>query len=130
MLRQILTLALCACSSHSAAYAFDARAVSTLKRLDPETRLIQACDLAAMNRINRDRNSYKPDRVMLDHLAPPVKKQDTVQGKGGVLRSRGDWYHLSFTCRASPDRLRVLSFSYEVGSKIPREDWDRLNLFP
>jgi hypothetical protein len=131
VLKRTVLLALCLWGAAiSTADAFDRRAKATLLRLDPETRQVQACDLAAMERINKDRNPYHPDRVMLDYLAPPKKNDDLLQGSGAVFRSRGSWYRLSFKCKTSKDRMSVLSFSYTVGSKIDRADWDRLNLFP
>ena len=121
----VLTVAL-----STPASAFDMRAVATLKRMDPETRLVQVCDLAAMERISKDRNAFKPDRVMLDQLSPPRRKGESLQGTGGVFRSNGEWYHLSFKCAASEDRLKVLSFSYQVGARIERDAWEKMNLFP
>jgi hypothetical protein len=114
----------------SQASAFDHRTESVLKRLDPETRLIQACNMEAMRRIDRDPSSFHPDRVMIDQIETPKLSTSVLRGTGGVLRSGGEWYHLSFTCKASADRLTIVSFDYKVGAKIDRDDWDELGLFP
>lgn len=112
------------------ALAADHRTVAMLKRLDPETRLIQVCNLEAMQRINRDANRFHPERVMIDQIAAPSASKDILQGSGGVFRSGGEWYHLSFKCKATADHLTVLSFDYKVGAKIDRSQWDELGLFP
>jgi len=38
-------------------------------------------------------------------------------------RSRGKWYALSYTCTAEPDHLKVQSFHYKTGDKIPQAKW-------
>ena len=101
-----------------------------LKRLDPETRLIQVCNMEAMRRIDRDANSFHPDRVMIDQIAAPGLNSSALKGSGGVFRSGGEWYQFSFTCKATADHLTVLSLDYKVGAKIDRDQWDELGLFP
>jgi hypothetical protein len=100
-----------------------------LKRIDPADRLEQICDYAAASRIGRDRNPYHPDRAVLDSISPPKIVGDTVQGTGGAFRSGGQWYQFSFTCKTTPDRLKILSFDYRVGEKIPEEKWDGYGLW-
>lgn len=114
----------------SPAAAFDHRTETMLKRLDPETRLIQACNMEAMRRIDHDSNPFHPDRVLIDQIEAPSLSKSVLRGSGGVLRSRGEWYHLSFTCKATADHLTILSFDYKIGDKIDRDEWDELGLFP
>lgn len=128
--RYLPILAALAAGAPSATHAFDRQTQAMLKRLDPDTRVIQACDLEAMRRIDRDPNRFHPERVAIDQIAPPSRNGRVLQGTGGVFRSGGDWYQLSFMCRTSDDGLSVLSFSYEIGPKIDRSRWDELNLYP
>ena len=117
-------------ASMGTAAAFDRQVEAILKRLDPEARWVQACNIEAMERIDRDPGPFSPDRVMIDHLASPTRRGNVLQGSGGVFRSKGQWYHLSYTCEAAPDRLKVLSFRYRVGALIPKSQWEELSLFP
>lgn len=110
--------------------AIDAALRKSLEELDPETRFVQVCDLAAMDKLAKDQHRYRPEHAMVDYLARPKKNGDTLEGKGAVFRSRGDWYHFSFRCTTSDDHFEVLSFRYEVGAKISRDQWDELSLFP
>jgi hypothetical protein len=100
-----------------------------LQRIDPSERLEQVCEYAALTRIGRDKNQYRPDRVVIQAISPPKVKGDKMSGSGAALRSKGKWYQFDFTCQAAPDRLKVLSFSYDVGDEIPEEQWDKLGLW-
>jgi len=110
--------------------AVDASLKKSLGKLDPQTRFVQVCDLAAMDKLAKDKRRFRPEHAMIDYLARPKQTGDTLEGKGAVFRSGGDWYHFSFRCTTSDDRFAVLSFRYEVGAKISRDKWDELGLFP
>jgi hypothetical protein len=127
MIRLVLTLSALMMTPVSAAN--DARFEAILKRLDPSERLEQICDYAAMKYINRDKNPYRPDRAVIESIAPAHVRGDTVRGEGGAFRSKGEWYQFSFTCQTSPDRLKVLSFDYKIGAKIPESKWDDYGLW-
>jgi hypothetical protein len=101
-----------------------------LRRLEPQTRFQQVCDLEAMKRIAKDESKpYKPDRATTDAVSPPSVVETTMQGTGGAFRSRGKWYQFSFTCRSSADYMKVLSFTYQLGALIPEEKWEEYGLF-
>ena len=100
-----------------------------LKRIDPSQRLEQVCEYAALTKIAKDKNPYHPDRVVVDSLSPAKTTGDNLSGSGAALRSKGRWYQFEFKCQATPDRLQVTSFSYQVGAPIPEDDWDRLGLW-
>jgi hypothetical protein len=100
-----------------------------LKRLDPATRLEQVCDAAAMKQIARDHREFRIDRSVVSAIVEPRVKGDTLSGKGAAFRSKGKWYQYSFTCQATPDRLRVLSFEYKLGDEIPEAQWSQHGLY-
>lgn len=108
----------------------DARLTRSLMRLDPGQRFQQICDVAAMKAIAHGEHGMRPDRAMLDAVSSVRQSGDTLTGEGGVIRSKGKWLHISFTCIASPDRLAVLSFDYKLGDEIPENDWERYSLWP
>lgn len=109
--------------------AMDTRFAASLKRLDPQTRLEQVCDLEAMSRIDRDASPHHPDRAKTDVLSHPRHAGHTVTGTGGAFRSKGKWYAFSFTCKGTPDHMKVLSFSYRIGDAIPESKWAALGLW-
>lgn len=128
MIRLVLTLSAMMMTTPVSA-ANDARFEAILKRLDPSERLEQVCDYAAVKYINRDKSPYRPDRAVIESIAPAHVRGDLVRGEGGAFRSKGEWYRFSFTCQASPDRLKVLSFDYKIGEKIPESKWDDYGLW-
>ncbi len=100
-----------------------------LKRLDPATRLEQLCDAEAMKQIAQDHREFRVDRSVVSALAEPRVKGNTLVGNGAAFRSKGKWYQYAFTCHATPDRLRVISFEYKLGDEIPETQWSKHGLY-
>ena len=113
----------------TAAGAADSRFIASLSKLDPQTRLEQVCDLEAVNHIGKAEKLPRPDRAKANVITAPWIHGDMIEGTGGAFRSGGKWYAFSFTCKGSPDHLRVLSFTYKVGALIPKEKWPEYGLW-
>jgi hypothetical protein len=128
MMRFLLALTI-SCLTSVASLAADNRVTAMLRGLDPATRFEQACGSEAMNRIKKEAAPYRPDRAVTDAVTEAKVKGDTMEGSGGAFRSGGKWYQFSFTCKASPDRMNVVSFSYKIGSAIPEEKWEAYGLW-
>jgi len=109
--------------------AADSHIEEMLKRIDPSDRLEQVCDYAAAESIGRGHTGFHPDRAVIDSVSPPQITGDTVKGNGGAFRSGGQWYQFSFTCKTTPDRLKILSFDFRIGDKIPEDKWDAFGLW-
>ncbi len=69
------------------------------------------------------------DPAKSDVTSHPQHRGDTVKGTGGAFRSKGQWYAFSFTCKGTPDHLKVLSFSYKIGPRIPETKWASYGLW-
>lgn len=113
----------------SPAVALDGRLKAGLLKLDPDTRLEQRCDAEALERIARDGNPYKPDRVVAYAIKTPKMQGDTIESPGAAFRAKGQWYRLSYSCRTADDRMQVLSFYYTIGDRIAENDWPKYNLW-
>ena len=111
------------------AVAAETRFERELKMLSPGERLVQVCDFTAMQQIGAARNGLRPDRAVGDALAQTVVKQDSIEAKGAAFRSHGKWYALSYTCTATPDHMKVVSFDYKVGPAIPEDKWASYGLW-
>lgn len=120
-----LALALASTSS----FALEKRVEDSLRRLEPETRFHQLCDIETMRRIQAEGGRLHPDRMVMDAQRDVDLRGDTITGTGAAIRSAGQWYRLSFVCRASPDRMKILELNYRVGSAIPQEDWETYGLW-
>jgi hypothetical protein len=116
------------CMIGASAVAGDSRAAAMLRGLDPATRFEQACGMEAMSRIKKEA-AYHPERAVTDAVAAAKVAGDTMEGSGGAFRSGGKWYQFSFTCKASPDRMSILSFTYKIGAAIPEAKWDSYGLW-
>jgi hypothetical protein len=124
-----LALLVLAASSAAASDRRQKQLEFQLKRLDPQTRLEQVCDVEAMRRIAKDHKEFRIDRSVAGAIEEPRVNGDTITGKGAAFRSKGKWYRYAFTCEASPDRLRVLSFEYKLGDEIPEQQWSKHGLY-
>lgn len=98
-------------------------------QLDPQTRMIQVCDLSGLQAFARDKSIKAADRVRVDALAPPKVKGNVITGSGGALRSGGHWIGFSFTCEVAADRMRATAFRYVIGQPIPPDRWQKYNLW-
>jgi hypothetical protein len=107
----------------------DTRLMTMLRGLDPATRFDQACGSEAMFRIKKEVTNYRPDRAVTSAVSEVKVQGDTMEGAGGAFRSRGKWYQFSFTCKASPDHMKVTFFSYKIGTAIPEAKWDEYGLW-
>lgn len=112
------------------AHAIDARLEAGLLKLDPETRLEQRCDMEVLDRIAKDDDHFHPDRVVAYATQEPKMEGDEIRTKGGAFRSGGEWYHVAYRCRTAPDHMEVLSLRYQIGGRIPQDEWEQYNLYP
>lgn len=107
----------------------DNRFERSLRRLSPGERLVQLCDYTAMQHIRHGKDHYRPDRAVADARSDVTIDKNTVRAKGGAFRSERKWYALSYTCTASPDNMKVLSFKYKIGPEIPQSQWAAYRLW-
>ncbi|WP_244487902.1 DUF930 domain-containing protein [Aminobacter sp. DSM 101952] len=68
--------------------------------------------------------SYSPDLVPL----VPLKRGNVLDVPEAAFRTRTAWHGLSFRCEVDTDATTILSLSFRVGARIPRDQWARLGL--
>jgi hypothetical protein len=130
MNRLLPSIILAAAVIPAAAFAANSKRLDQqLRKLDPQTRLEQICDIEAMRQIKRDSNPFKPDRAVLAATADPKTSGNTIHGTGGAFRSKGKWYGFTYKCEADSDRMKVLSFEYTLGEAIPEDQWAKAGLW-
>lgn len=101
-----------------------------LMKLDPQTRFEQRCNGRVAGLSTREHKGFNTDEVVAYAFADSTLKGTVVTAPGAALRSRGRWYHVSYTCKVSPDGLNVESFEYKLGDEVPREQWAEHYLVP
>lgn len=110
------------------AYAGNTRFERSLRALAPSARLEQICDYTAMAKI-RSAGDYRPDRAVGYAISEGKVTDNTLVADGAAFRSRKKWYRLTYTCKTTPDRMKVLSFDFKIGSEIPEEKWSAYGLW-
>ncbi|MEI9916396.1 MAG: DUF930 domain-containing protein [Methylovirgula sp.] len=106
----------------------DERLNRELLQLDPKTRIEQTCDAEVMFQIHRNQMP-DVDKVIAYTFGDPIFGENSVAAPGAVFRSRGRWYHLSYTCQTGPKHLDAHSLRYEIGPMIPRAEWGKYFLY-
>jgi hypothetical protein len=95
-----------------------ARARDAIKKLPPEKRLSQTCNIEAIGQLGNAGKGYNPDALVADALAKPVMADSSFTVVGGAFRSDGKWRAISYDCALSKDLGSVTSFSYRVGGDV------------
>jgi hypothetical protein len=93
-----------------------------------DERMVQLCNLEAMDQIRRWRTDYQPERVVPYATAREKITGTTIAANGAAFRSRRNWYGLKFRCQLAGDGESVVGFEFLVGDLVPREKWDELGL--
>ena len=111
-------------------FAITPRMISSLKQMDPQTRLEQRCDIAALETIAHDSKRFKPDKVIAYAFSDPKFGKNSVTATGAAFRSGGEWRKLSYVCKTAADHIEMKSFDYQIGDVVPRKNWDAHYLVP
>ncbi|WP_232375794.1 DUF930 domain-containing protein [Mesorhizobium comanense] len=104
------------------------QARADLKTFASDERMVQLCDLEAMDQIRRWRADFQPERVVPYATAEEKITGTTIAADGAAFRSRRNWYGLKFRCQLAGDGESVVGFEFLVGDLVPREKWDELGL--
>lgn len=93
-----------------------------------EERMVQLCNLEALDQIRKWKAEFQPEQVAPYATADETVKGTPIKAEGAAFRSRGKWYALKFNCELARDGESVVGFEFLVGGQIPRERWDELGL--
>lgn len=116
--------------SAGAAAAVEPRILRELMALTPQERMEQRCDIEAMDRIRSEQKGLSPDKVIAYTFADTEISGAKLKATGAAFRSKGEWYRLRFKCETGgPERVSIKSFDYQIGTMVPRKDWQRYYLY-
>jgi hypothetical protein len=99
-----------------------ARATTAMDGVPRDQRVAKLCASALQQKLVAA--AYSPNLVPLI----PLKMGNVLDIPDAAFRMRSTWYNLSFRCEVDTDATRVSSFSFDVGTAIPPEEWKRLGL--
>lgn len=105
-----------------------AKGRKALGQLAPSERIVELCNIEAMEQVHLWKAALKPDFLVAYAMADTELSGQKLRADGGAFRSKRRWYTIGFTCEVTPDLKQVLSFAFAVGSEIPKSDWADHNL--
>jgi hypothetical protein len=95
-----------------------------MRKLDVVERAHQACAIKGVDTLRRDERLPGADRLKTGIVGAAVVDGSVVTAEDGATRAKGRWYALKFTCTVTSDRMKAVSFTYELGREIPETKWD------
>ena len=105
-----------------------AKARKTLGQLVPSERIVQLCNIEAMEQVHLWKAALKPDFLVAYAMADTELSGQKLKADGAAFRSKSRWYNIGFTCEVTPDLKQVVSFAFTVGSEIGKSEWADHNL--
>lgn len=104
--------------------------VETMKNLAPNERAEQRCNAKALGVITREQKGFRPDEIIAYAFADIAIDKGQVLARGAAFRNHGEWYRLSYQCQTADEGLSIASFSYTIGSRVPKDQWAEHYLVP
>jgi hypothetical protein len=95
-----------------------ASAREAIKKLPPQKRLVQTCNIEAIAQIGQASSRYQPDAIVADAFAPTQPSGNTFKVTAGAFRSGKKWYAVSYDCTLSKDLSKVQSLSFRIGGEV------------
>lgn len=117
-------------SSHILADPRSRRALEGLRQLATAERIVQLCNVEAMEQVHRWKAEFLPDFLVAYAMANTVLSGAVLRADGGALRSKGNWYNIRYRCEVSADLAAVAAFEFSLGAEIPRPEWEAHSLTP
>lgn len=99
-------------------------AAEEMLKLDPSARVEQRCNARGMGEIGREHKDMHPDELVAYAYANTKLNGEHLAAPGAAVRSGSTWYHLSYSCETANEGMDIKSFSYKLGTAIPRSEWD------
>lgn len=103
-------------------------ALVALKQLGTDDRIIQLCNVEAMEQVHVWKADFQPDFVVAYAMADTKLSGLTLQADGAALRSKRHWYDIKFKCEVTQDLESVVAFEFSLGTEIPKSEWETHSL--
>lgn len=104
------------------------QARADLRTFASDERMVQLCNLEAMDQIRQWHADFQPEQVVPYATAEEKITGTTIAADGAAFRSRKNWYSLKFKCQLAQDGESVIGFEFLVGDPVARDKWDELGL--
>ncbi len=105
------------------------KAKMRLRQLVSEDRIIQLCNLEALEQVHRWKSSFNPN-FLVAYAKSDVRLtgRQAIEADGGAFHDGNRWYEIRFRCETTADLTSVVAFEFAVGREIPRSKWEAYSL--
>ncbi len=104
------------------------KAREALPHLNPTERMVQLCNIEALEQVARARQDFSPETVSAYAMKELAIGPNTVEAEGAAIRSGDDWYSLRYRCRLSAGQGAVVAFDFLAGDRLTPERVAELGL--
>jgi hypothetical protein len=104
--------------------AEDKRIAAALPTLGNDERVIQLCNIEALEQIKAAKPEFAPDTLVAYAFGDMNVAAGVLTAPGGAFRSRRRWWSVSLRCAVAPDYSAVTAFEFTLGEEVPREEWE------
>jgi hypothetical protein len=104
--------------------AEDKRIAAALPTLGNDERVIQLCNIEALEQIKSAKPEFAPDTLVAYAFGDMTVAAGILTAPGGAFRSRRKWWNVSVKCAVAPDYSAVTAFEFTLGDEVPHEEWE------
>ncbi|NVD42155.1 DUF930 domain-containing protein [Ensifer sp. HO-A22] len=108
----------------------DPRVKQAMGQLPVKKRILQLCNIEALEQIRHQRPEDFPDMLVPFGPSGGFIGKEQIDASGGAYRSKGNWYDVDFKCKVNLETVEVTSFSFAIGGIIPQTAWKSRRLPP
>lgn len=98
------------------------------RRLYPDERIIQLCNLEAMEQVHAWKPDLEPDFVVAYAMGDIALTGFSLVADGAALRDHRAWYAMRYRCAVAADIEAVVAFEFVLGEPIPESEWEEHHL--
>ncbi|NKN39454.1 DUF930 domain-containing protein [Agrobacterium sp. a22-2] len=99
----------------------------SLGQLARDEKIIQTCNLEAMEQVHQWNAALQPDFVVAYTFADTKLAGKTLTANGAAIRIANHWFAMRYTCRTG-EAEAVTAFEFILGEAIPEAKWSEYNL--
>ena len=108
--------------------AEDRKIAEALPTLGADERVIQLCNIEALEQIRAAKPEFAPDTLVAYAFGDMNVAGGVLTAPGGAFRSRRKWWNVSLKCAVAADYSAVTAFEFTLGDEIPEAEWDAHSL--
>ncbi len=84
-------------------------------------RATQLCETELTEQLRHASPPRNPDFIPRS----PLSEGTVLELRTTAFRAEGRWFDLSFRCEINGDATKVVSFAFDIGDPVPRNEWKR-----